>query len=164
MLVAALAGWGLLALALGADVRVVVTGSMAPAVPAGTVVVTTAPVAVPAPGQVVVVRRPGRPGETVTHRVLAVLPDGSLRTKGDANPAADGPAVPRADVVGVVRLAIPYVGVPRAWLAAGQAEKAVGVLAGLAALAVAGFARPRERTRAPAGAGPGGALVASGPR
>ena len=48
-----------------------------------------------------------------THRVVEVLDeDGSLsyRTKGDANEVADGRAVPAADVIGVPRFTIPYLG------------------------------------------------------
>ncbi|NHC15008.1 signal peptidase I [Motilibacter deserti] len=165
LLVLALGGWGLLAVALGADVRVVVTGSMAPAVTPGTVVVTTAPDRPLAPGQVVVFRRPGSPDETVTHRVVAVLPDGSVQTKGDANAVGDGPAVPRADVVGVARLAIPYVGVPRVWLGTGEHAKAAGVLAGLGALSLIGFGPGMRRGNGWPGAGrPGAGWPESGRR
>lgn len=48
-----------------------------------------------------------------THRVVEVLEeDGSLsyRTKGDANEDPDGRAVPAADVIGVPRFTIPYLG------------------------------------------------------
>lgn len=70
------------------------------------------------PGDVCVVRRGGRvrsgdvalfehKGQAVLHRVIGVGRDGSLRTRGDANPVADRDPVPptgvRGCVVGVMR-------------------------------------------------------------
>ena len=52
-------------------------------------------------------------GVLVTHRVVEVMHDeGALlfRTKGDANGTADADLVAASDVVGMVRLSIPYAG------------------------------------------------------
>jgi signal peptidase len=68
---------------------VVLSGSMEPALPVGSVVFThQVPAASVAPGQVITFERPGPTHELITHRVVAVR-DGAFRTKGDANAAID---------------------------------------------------------------------------
>lgn len=120
----------------------VLSGSMEPAIPAGSQVVvvpveTLERVAHVQFGDVVTfVPRPGDP-TLVTHRVVARAfgSDGTvvLTTQGDANDVADDP-VPAAQVRGVVRYHVPYVGYAANLLSARQ--KDVGVtLAGVALLA-----------------------------
>lgn len=46
----------------------------------------------------------------VTHRVVAVLPDGSFTTKGDANNTEDEVPVPAGNLVGVYKTRIPGAG------------------------------------------------------
>jgi signal peptidase I len=78
----------LVPMALGYRGYVVDGGSMGTAIPRGSVVfdeqVQRAQLRV---GDVVTYTPPGR--GRVTHRIVALAPDGSLRTKGDANAAAD---------------------------------------------------------------------------
>jgi signal peptidase len=50
------------------------------------------------------------------HRVVEVT-DGGFRTKGDANPSVDSAVVPPADVRGTGVMLVPFVGLPRQWLA-----------------------------------------------
>jgi signal peptidase I len=107
--------WGL----LGWSPTLIVSGSMAPLVSAGDVVVVR-PVPTDQLGidTVVLYDRPetGR----VLHRIVAVLPDGTLRTQGDANDVPDSVPVRPADVRGVAVLAVPWVGRPSLWLRDGE--------------------------------------------
>ena len=114
LLVAALLTLPLAAVLGSYQTYVVLTGSMAPALPVGTLLVT-APVAADAVavGDVVTVPRPDRPGETVTHRVVRV-DDGPagrfLQTRGDANPVPDAWRVPAQGELRRVVVALPAVG------------------------------------------------------
>ena len=95
---------------LGYQVYAVLSGSMEPAYHVGALIYVK-------PAQEI---QPGDPityrlsGDTIaTHRVVEVLEeDGSTfyRTKGDANEDVDGRPVPAADVIGVPRFTIPYLG------------------------------------------------------
>lgn len=82
------------------------TGSMEPAYPTGSVVVTAPVDEQPAPGAVVTFRTSGG---LVTHRVVGSVPDG-LETKGDANNAPDPWTVPQRNVVGQVVAGVPAAG------------------------------------------------------
>jgi signal peptidase len=116
------------------DFRSVATGSMEPNIPVGSVVVVQ-PVD-PATlrfGYVITFKSPENPSLIVTHRVNKVMgePEAPLfRTKGDANDAPDLELVPPSNVLGRVRLHVPYLGflaqfarTPRGWayLVAGPA-------------------------------------------
>lgn len=97
------------------------TGSMAPALPAGSLLVDRpVHVADVRPGDVVTLEAP-TPGRPVfSHRVVAVEVSGgrpALRTKGDANADVDPwLAVPEGDTVWVVRAAVPAAGTAIRWL------------------------------------------------
>lgn len=96
--------------------HIVLSGSMAPAVHAGDVVLASPAGASAAdPGKVVVARNPSRPGQILLHRVVSVDPDGSVHLKGDANTTTDSTPVPPRDIIGVPRLRVPYVGLPVLW-------------------------------------------------
>jgi signal peptidase len=92
---------------------VVLTGSMAPAIQPGDVVIVdeTDPGAV-GTGDVITFVREG--SETpVTHRVVGVQGEGADRqfeTKGDANEDVDASTVPAGNVLGTVLVTIPYIG------------------------------------------------------
>jgi signal peptidase I len=117
---------------------VVVSGSMAPTILPGDVVLIDPTVKDPPPGAVVAYRT----GDgLVTHRVVESK-DGSLRTRGDANPVDDSTPVEPSDVIGQGRLLVPYVGYAR--VATGTAGgRTIGVI-GLAALAAGLFALRRR--------------------
>lgn len=97
------------------------TSSMAPAHPAGSLLLVARP---PAPGAVpvgAVVVIGGRGGAHVTHRVVARVRDEAgtvigYRTRGDAVAKIDpSPATP-ASIVGVVTGGVPVLGALRAWM------------------------------------------------
>ncbi len=113
VLPAVLAGWVAVLVLLGGvalhqqGVRafVVSSGSMAPAIPVGSLVLT-APVVDPQPGTVITFRQGGG---TVTHRVVAVEGD-RLVTRGDANTTPDAGSVRTGSLMGRVGLTVPLAG------------------------------------------------------
>jgi signal peptidase len=96
---------------LGYSAAVVMGGSMAPAIPLGSLIVIepTAPAAVNV-GDVITFMLPDR---LITHRVVAIDRDDMgirLETKGDANDVPDPIAVRAGGAIGTVRLSIPLAG------------------------------------------------------
>ncbi|MFF2269957.1 signal peptidase I [Cellulosimicrobium cellulans] len=145
-------------LALGATPYTVLTGSMRPTYPPGTMVVVR-PVDVErvVPGDVVTYQlASGRP-EVVTHRVVAVAVGADeervLTTQGDANAAPDPEPVRPVQVRGTVVYAVPLLG----WVSSavsGDARRTVAVVAaagllGWGAWQVAAGLRERSRRRRP---------------
>jgi signal peptidase I len=97
------------------------TGSMAPAHPAGSLLLVTRPAdpaAIPV-GAVAVIGDPG--GSLVTHRVVAVVRDETgavvgYRTRGDAVAVVDSGSVTPDDIIGVAAGGVPVFGALRAWM------------------------------------------------
>lgn len=134
----------------GWQLRPLLTESMEPAYPAGSLLIVT-PVR-PAdvlPGDAVMFEDPGRPGRLVAHRVVDRSDEGipTFRTRGDANLADDPHPVPASAVRGVVRWSIPGLGRGVARLSeVGRLELLAAVPAG--ALVISELAaRRRRRTR-----------------
>ncbi len=94
------------------DMQVVLSGSMEPAMPVGSVVLVRPvdPEAV-ALGDIITFRQQGSP-DFVTHRVVEVVNEESLsfRTRGDANEEPDTSLVPADALRGRVWVTIPYLG------------------------------------------------------
>jgi signal peptidase I len=158
LLLAVLTGLTVAALApqtVGLSAHVVVSGSMAPRVQAGDVVLTQ-PVS-PAelrPGQVLLFDDPQRPGGLLLHRLVSFDAAGHLVTRGDANQSDDSVHVPPAAVQGLATLRVPWIGLPAQWRAEGRygaIALAAATLAGAAVLASSGWPR---RSGVPAGARP----------
>ena len=125
----------LVPLALGFSAHVVTSGSMAPRIAPGDVVVTQ-PVT-PAElrtGQVLLVRDPQVAGGLLLHRLVSFDAEGRLVTRGDANQSADSVHAVPADVRGLAVLRVPWVGAPALW----RAQARYGALALAAAVLVAG--------------------------
>jgi len=93
----------------------VATGSMEPRLPVGSVIFETSPDTLK-PGDIITFQEPNKP-RTTTHAFIGYADDGSLMTKGDANPVADTHVVPLThdEVVGKVVLELPLF-VPGFWL------------------------------------------------
>ncbi|HLG70860.1 MAG TPA: signal peptidase I [Chloroflexota bacterium] len=92
----------------------VLSGSMAPAIPTGSVVVVTAedPSQVKV-GDVITVTSEQPPYATVTHRVTRIIPTAKgpeFKTKGDANSLEDPWQFAYSGPAGKVRLAVPWLG------------------------------------------------------
>jgi len=60
---------------------------------------------VPSRGEVALIDRRGH--GLVLHRVVAIQPHGSLRTRGDANPVEDMSPVAREEVAGTMAAVVP---------------------------------------------------------
>jgi signal peptidase I len=139
----------------------VLTDSMAPRMPAGTLLLVVAhPATDLRPGDVLVYEPPVGPRRTISHRVVTVRPenDGTIAvtTKGDANTAPDPwVAEIRPGRVWTVAAALPGIGraihvleQPATFALARYALPAVALVWFLAGLGKA-EARPREETRRP---------------
>lgn len=103
---------------VGWEPRVVVSGSMLPAIRVGDVALVERVRPGPAtlrPGQVVLVRDPSRSTGSYLHRLVRYDAAGRLVTRGDANAVDDYPAVDPARVAGRLRLVVPVVGLPMIW-------------------------------------------------
>ena len=121
---------------------VVESGSMAPRIKVGDVVLASPEHDVQRLlGHVAVFDDPDHPGRVKSHRVVKVNPDGTLVTKGDANPTADSSPVQVSAVRGLGRLLVRWVGLPLIWVSLGQWVK---LLLLLASLLLAGLAVARD--------------------
>lgn len=124
---------------------VVVSGSMAPAIQVGDVVVTRPVSGAPEPGRVVAVRDPRDPARVLVHRLQGVDADGRLVTRGDANDVADSTQATRGDLIGVAVVRVPKVGLPVVWARSGDLGSlalAVAALTLLTALATRRVGEP----------------------
>ena len=115
------------------------TGSMSPAIPVGALVVATRASATDlGPGDVIVFRRPDRPGMMVVHRIEAVQPTPGgpvFITKGDANAGADGWQVPATGDGWRARYTIAHAGFAVGWLHVALTRRGwLGALAIVAAI------------------------------
>lgn len=126
--------WAAVPAALGWHVTTVVSGSMEPAIAVGDVVA-----AVPVdqrehtPGRVLLVDDPDHADRLRLHRLERVERDGSLRLRGDANPAADRTPVAPDAVLGVGVVRVPLIGLPGTWIRSGAW---LSLAAGAAAVAL----------------------------
>jgi signal peptidase I len=117
-LVGSLVVWSMLPVLAGMSPRVILSGSMEPRIHVGDVIVTReVPPETLTKGQVITVRDPDHHDRTRTHRLLRRAADGTIVTKGDANPQADSSHVSNADVLGLGVLRVPFVGRPAYWVA-----------------------------------------------
>jgi signal peptidase I len=107
----------LLPLLFGWRPYVVQSASMAPAIRAGDVVLSS-PTDDPdlMLGRVVVFDSPSRLDEVITHRVVGVNEDGTLVTRGDNNQSADSEPFDPGEVRGLGRLLVRGAGLPLLWL------------------------------------------------
>lgn len=123
---------------------VVLSGSMSPSLRVGDVVVATPATAADlTPGRIGVFAEHGR---IIVHRVQRDLPDGSLITKGDANPAADSTPVLASAVRGEARLRLPLIALPAYWWKTRAWAPAAGtVLLALALIQIGYPAQPRTQ-------------------
>lgn len=142
---ASLSIWAVLPALAGWHVNVVMSGSMAPALEPGDIVLSE-PVEASslAAGQVALFE--ATDGRVLVHRVRTVAPDGSLTTRGDANPDDDVAPVRATQVMGLARLRVPWIGLPAVWLDEGH-WLPLATTASLTAMAVAAVASEGEGPR-----------------
>ncbi|MCH8992736.1 MAG: signal peptidase I [Acidobacteria bacterium] len=119
--VATLAITVLVPLAAGWTTSTVMSNSMGPTVAAGDVVAFSAyDGSQLAQGTIILFDDPTRENSSLMHRVVALNPDGTYETKGDANQGSDSTQVPVESIVGMARMISPYGGLPHFWLNTGQ--------------------------------------------
>lgn len=150
----ALGGLVLLAVAprlAGFQGHVVVSGSMAPRLAEGDVVLTRAvsPQQLQ-PGQVLLFPDPDRPDRLLLHRLVSFDARGDLVTRGDANQSNDSVAVSPGSVLGQAQLRVPHVGLPAYWRVQGEWGR-VALAAGLLAAATVFAVRRGRSSGDPAG-------------
>jgi len=141
--------WAQIPILIGWTPAVVSSGSMAPRLRTGDVIVYQ-PRLKPHAGQVVVFRDSARPETLLCHRVQRVLTDGTLITAGDANHSVDSTPVPPANYLGLARLRVPGVGLPVVWWRRDSIVAVIVTIAGIAVvveLARLGKSRLRFRRR-----------------
>ena len=104
----------------GSTPMTILTGSMEPQYPPGTlVIIRPTPVDEIRIGDVVTYQLKSGEPEVVTHRVVAVSLTGgqlSFTTRGDANPSADPAPVLPVQIRGTLWYAIPYLGYVNTWI------------------------------------------------
>lgn len=129
----------------------IVSGSMAPSIPTGSVVESRAPhLGDDLLGHVVTF---DWAGDRVTHRAVQVDDSGRYTTRGDANPDADSASIELSDVEGVATNVVPFVGLPVIWTRAGEwtllltwmAASAIGAWAAWGGRGSHGRPAPRDR-------------------
>lgn len=113
--------WATIPRMFGWQPTVITGGSMQPTIDLGDIVVTR-PLGTRdlVPGEVVTFQDPSNSERLITHRVVEVMPDGSLRTRGDNNGSVDTQLVAPSTVQGRATLRIPYLGRPLLWLQNGE--------------------------------------------
>ena len=104
---------------LGWQLQTVLSGSMSPTYPVGSLLVTAQIDASDVrAGMPLVFEDPLEPGRIVTHRVVGPVPEdaSAFRTRGDANAAMDPAAVPARLVRGKVLWSVSVLGTVLDWL------------------------------------------------
>lgn len=86
----------------------VLSGSMSPRIPTGSVVVVKAG-ADYGQGDIITYRSTGDPDQLITHRVVAIDGD-ALVTRGDANDTWDSQSIPAENIIGRVVFTLPLLG------------------------------------------------------
>lgn len=136
---------------LGWQLQAVLSGSMAPTYPVGSLlVVGQIDASQVQAGMPIVFEDPLEPGRIVTHRVVGPVPEdaSAFHTRGDANAAADPTAVPARLVRGRVLWSVSGLGAVLDWL---KWPNGFLLLVGLPALVLlATELRPRLRRPPPA--------------
>ncbi|GGL05199.1 signal peptidase [Curtobacterium luteum] len=130
-----LALWAAAPALIGWQPTTVMTGSMAPRLAPGDVVVSRpVPPDEVRPGRILLADDPDVSGHLRMHRFVEEGPGGSIVTKGDANPQADSTPLERSAVHGVAFLRIPFIAAPVTWLHDGDWVRLVLLGLGLAAV------------------------------
>lgn len=153
--VVALATATTLSLAVGWSPNIVTSGSMAPWMQPGDILLASpASPASLGEGDVVVFDSAEAPGGQITHRLVQLNADGTWITKGDANARADAGSVAPERISGEVRMIIPRIGLPSLWIRKLELLP-LALWTGVLALSVLGVVRTYN---------PASRILRSGPR
>lgn len=125
---------------LGYRAEPVLSGSMEPTLPVGSLaVIKEVPASDVERGDVVTFNTPGDQNSITTHRIAAVEREGSrtvYRTRGDANTTDDPWQLTQRGTMGELVVDVPYAGYVTRWLAQREIHAAVVILASLLALLI----------------------------
>jgi signal peptidase len=125
---------------LGYRAEPVLSGSMEPTLPVGSLaVLKEVPASDVEQGDVVAFNTPGDVSTITTHRIAAVEREGGrtvYSTRGDANTAGDPWQLTQRGAMGELVVDIPYAGYVTRWLAQPEIHAAVVILASLLALLI----------------------------
>lgn len=137
----------------------IVSGSMAPTVEVGDVVVfRPASLDDLAPDAVI---RFGADAGTITHRIVDIDAEGRITTRGDANGSVDRATVTIEGVEGLGVLVVPLVGYPIVWADQGRTMPLLALATALIVMSLPAVVRSRrEPARPVVAAAPLGPLVA----
>lgn len=91
------------------EMKIVKSGSMEPEIPTGSLVVVK-PAEAYIKGDIITFGKDTKTDIPTTHRIIAINPDGSFVSKGDANEEADVNPVQRGEVIGKVIFSVPGAG------------------------------------------------------
>ncbi|MEN8115279.1 MAG: signal peptidase I [Actinomycetota bacterium] len=97
----------------------ITSGSMQPKLRPGDVVIAVDTDELIDAGTIIVFQDPDR-GDLVTHRIVEMNENGTYTTKGDANGVTDARPIPQQNVKGEGKWVVPFVGLPRVWVANGE--------------------------------------------
>ena len=135
---------------LGYQIYSVISGSMEPAIPTGSLVyIQGCEPAEVQEGEVIAFYGTGEGGAIITHRVLEnrVLM-GEFVTKGDANPQEDLTPVPYARCIGRAAYSVPHAGVLAEFLTGPKGKLAAGgIILGAVVLQILASVLDRQRHR-----------------
>lgn len=95
----------------------ITSGSMMPTLRVGDVLVAVDHDGTDIAPHTVVVYEDPRKHDLVTHRVVSANPDGSYTTRGDASGLSDPKPIPETHIRSTGQWIIPFVGLPRVWVA-----------------------------------------------
>lgn len=134
--------------AFGWHTTVVMSGSMAPAVQPGDMIIAAplhaADASRLAKGTVLLVADPTHPGSLLLHRLVGWDARGRIITKGDASKSADSTHLRPEALVGQARLRIPKIGLPVLWVRERQ-KVPLACLGAFLLLLFVGIPWPRPR-------------------
>jgi signal peptidase I len=105
------------------------SGSMAPTMRAGDVLIASSHSGEGLGPGTIIVFRVENARSPVAHRIVDVTPDGAYLTRGDANAGIDSTPVQPAEIEGVGRMLVPYAGLPSHWLRTGRWPDLAGLVA-----------------------------------
>jgi signal peptidase I len=93
---------------------------MTPVLRVGDVVIAADHAGAAIESETIIVYEDPRKHDLVTHRVVEQNSDGAYTTKGDMNGRVDPQPIPEASIKGEAQWIVPFVGLPRVWVAQRQ--------------------------------------------
>lgn len=90
---------------------------------------------------------PSTPGHLLMHRFLGVDKSGRLITRGDANQQDDSLPITAADIAGLPRIRVPWIGLPSLWVQEHDVLRLLLIVAFGTSVCVVAFGRRTPQPR-----------------